>query len=106
LLTITNIQVQNDIGGPASASDILFFRDKGGKVCGSVHDLVWTEWLSGRIPDELGNHQIELSLPEGWMQIVKGKVAQVHGIKVDLQITGHVVTVAGVVRRMSLDRKT
>ncbi len=48
LLTITNIEVNNNIGS-GSTDEILFFRDKNGKVCGSVADLVWLKWKSGEI---------------------------------------------------------
>lgn len=104
LLTITNIQVENNVGGSASAGEILFFRDQDGLVCGSVADLVWLKWRSGEIPAQLGRHHIDVKLPEGWLQIVNGQVAQVSRICVEVQITGHVVTFPGSVIQHQLIR--
>jgi hypothetical protein len=104
LLTITSIRVENDIGRPAPAGEILFFRDQDGKLCGSVPDLVWWKWHSGEIPTKLGPYQIEMGLPDGWLQIIQGQVAQVSRICVDVQVTGHMVTFLGSVRQHELVR--
>ena len=102
LLTITNIQVKNDIDGPAQASEILFFRDEEGRVSGSVPDLVWLKWRKREIPDKIGKYQVELTLPDGWRQIVKGRVAKVFQIVVDVLVTGHVITLSGSVTQRRL----
>ncbi len=102
LLTITNIQVSNDVGEQAFAGDILFFRDKDGNVCGSVAGLVWQKWLSGEISETLGTYQINLTLPDGWLQIVNGRSVTVLAIRADVQVTGHVISVIGAIRRFSL----
>jgi len=102
LLTITNIQVINDIGGPASAGEILFFRDKNGEVCGSVADLVWLKWIEGEISQELGHYSLDVELPDDWIQVVNGQVAQIERINVDVQVTGHMVTIPGSVTQYSL----
>lgn len=95
LLTVTNIEVHSDVAVAASPADILFFRNNEGHVCGGVPDLVWREWRSCNIPAELGTHQVDLRLPDGWLQVIEGRVANVHGIKVDVQITAHVVSIPG-----------
>lgn len=102
LLTITKIQVRNNIGGQASSGEILFFRDKSGKVCGSVPDLVWVEWIEGKVPQELGHHQLDIELPEDWIQMVNGQVAVVQQIIVDVQVTGHMITFPGTITKRTL----
>ena len=64
------------------AGEMLFFRDTSGKVIGTVADLVWKEWISGKLASQIGNHEVSLALPSDWQQIVEGKVAKVSGIKV------------------------
>jgi len=95
LLTITQIQVTNDQGGPALAGEILFFRDDDGRLKGSVPDLVWKGWLKGELEDSLGNHSFQIELPPDWHQVVRGKTAIVEKIVVDYQITAHVVDFHG-----------
>lgn len=102
LLTITKIQVRNNIGGQASSGEILFFRDKDGKVCGSVPDLVWLKWKEDKVPQELGHHELNIELPDDWIQVVSGQVAVVQQIIVDVQITGHMITFPGLITKHSL----
>jgi hypothetical protein len=102
LLTITRIEIRNDISEAPPTGEMLFFHDQRGSVCGSVPDLVWLKWRSGEIPAELGQHQVDVDVPEGWLQIVGGQVAQVSGILVGIQITGHMVTFPGSVSQHQL----
>ena len=102
LLTITKITVSNDVPDSASAGEILFFRDQFGKVSGSVADLVWREWSSGELSSQIGNHEVSLSLPDGWKQIVHGKIAKVSGIKVSYQVTGYAISFLGTVSQYDL----
>ena len=101
-LTITNVQNSNNIPGPAGAGEMLFFKDESGKVCGSVADLVWKEWISGKLSSQIGNHEVSLSLPSDWRQIVNGKVAKVNGIKVSYQVAGYVISFQGTVSLYNL----
>ena len=101
-LTITNIQISNDIPDPAGAGEMLFFRDASGKVSGSVADLVWKEWISGKLSTQIGNHETSLSLPSDWRQIINGKVAKVSGIKVSYQVAGYAISFQGTVSQYNL----
>lgn len=102
LATITNLQVRNDVADPAPPDAVLLFRNKEGQICGSVPDLVWQQWLDGTISSELGTHVIPLTIPEGWLQIVNGRKAEVHEISASVQVTGHVVSIIGKVRQHQL----
>jgi hypothetical protein len=84
------------------AGEMLFFRDVNGYVCGSVPDLVWREWISGRLSSQIGNHEVSLSLPSDWKQIVQGKPAKVSGIKASYQITGYAISFQGQVSQYNL----
>ncbi len=102
LANIIYIKIINNLDGPASWRDILFFRDQNGKDCGSVMDLVWLKWQSGEISMELGLHQINVNLPEGWYQIVNGEIAEVSEIRVSVQISAHLVSFPGIVSQHEL----
>lgn len=101
-LTITNIQISNDIPDSPSAGEMLFFKDEFGNLCGSVADLVWKEWTSGNLSSQIGDHNISLSLPDGWKQIVNGRTAKVSGIKVSYQILGYAISFQGSVTQYKL----
>jgi len=101
-LTITSIQISNDIPGTANSSEILFFKDENGKVAGSVADLVWKEWISGKLSSQIGNHEILLSLPDDWKQVVNGKVAKVNSIKVNYLVEGYAISFPGNVSQYNL----
>ena len=102
LLTIINIKVHNDVAQTAHAEEMLYFRGEDGKICGTIQDLIWQDWISGKISDKLGDYKIDVSLPDGWSQVVDGRKAQVHGIEVKVRVTGHVITLTGKVSQMSL----
>ncbi len=102
LLSITNITITNNYGGKSQAHEMLFFVDSNGNHCGSIADLVWIEWVKRRIPEDLGKQKIKLNLPKDWFQIVNGIVVEVIEISVDILITGHVITIPGLIHQNKL----
>ena len=87
---------------PIPATELLFFRDKKGKVCGSIPDLVWKGWILGKIPDKFGNSQIQVKVPSGWKQIIQGQVAEIKSIVVDIKIIGFGISFSGAVNQYEL----
>lgn len=102
LLTIAKIQVENNVAETERSWQMLVFHNKEKQPCGTVPDLIWEKWVSGNIPDEIGFHHIELAIPDDWIQIVDGRVAQVSAIEVEVQITGHIVTIPGSISHHAL----
>lgn len=102
LLTITNIGIVNDISVSAPWSEVLFFRDDEGKMCGSLPDLVWDKWIKGEIADSIGEHEILLSLPTGWHQIIQGQEAKIKSIKVNVSVAAIVLTFSGTLSHYQL----
>jgi hypothetical protein len=102
MLTITNVVISNDISDVMWAGELLFFRDESGNVSGVVGDLVWKEWISGRLSSQIGNHEVSLTLPSDWRQIVQGKNAKVSEIKVSYKVTGYAISFPGAVSQYNL----
>lgn len=102
LLTITNIGIVNDISVTAPWGEVLFFKDDEGKLCGSLPDLVWDKWVKGEIIHSVGEHEILLSLPSGWHQIIQGQEANIKSIKVTVSITAIVLTISGTLNHYQL----
>ncbi len=95
MLTISQIRITNNKGGPAQWGEILFFRGEDGTLKGSVPDLVWRQWRLGRLEESLGDHTVDLDLPSGWLQIVDGERADVEKMEVGYSISAHVVDFPG-----------
>jgi hypothetical protein len=102
LASIAEIQVENDVAQVENDWQILVFCDEDGHPCTTIPDLVWQEWISGRLPDDIGLHHLTIKIPDDWMQIVDGKAARVGDVEVDIKVTGHVVTIPGSVSRYEL----
>ncbi len=102
LLTITNIGIVNDISVTAPWGEVLFFRDDEGKLCGSLPDLVWDKWIKGDITDSIGSHEILVSLPTGWHQIIQGQEAKIKSIKVNVSVKAIVLTLSGILNHYQL----
>lgn len=102
LAAVAEIRVENDIAEAENDWQILVFYDKEGHAYTTIPDLVWQEWISGRLPDSVGLHCCTIEIPDDWRQIVDGKVVRVTGVEVDIQITGHVITIPGSVSHYEL----
>lgn len=110
LASVSRFQIVNNIKHVERSSEILQFRDVDGNLVGSIADLAWDAWRSGNIPEIIGTHEIKLTLPDGWHQVIAGQVAKVESISVTVKVVGCVITLTGKVSHMSLidlvERKT
>jgi hypothetical protein len=104
LLTITRIRVRNSIpfGETASGGDLLFFYDRKGSVCGSIPDLVWKKWVTGKIPLTLGEATLRPKVPTGWKQVIRGENVRIEEVVVSYKITGFGMSVPGTVTEYQL----
>jgi hypothetical protein len=53
---------------------MFWFQDATGHVCGCVGDLIWRCWMARQIPDRLGEHDLLLDVPDGWLPYVPDAV--------------------------------
>lgn len=72
------------------------FRDADGKFCGIVDDLIWRKWLSGGIPSILGEHEVELEIPEAWIYADDYREIQLRSVSAKVVVVvGYVISVPG-----------
>lgn len=95
LLTITKIEVTNDFGGKASMSEVIFFTNDQGKICGSVPDLMWKKWIEGDLIESLGKHSVEIDTPSDWHQHIQGNVVNIRKILVEYKVTAQLLNLHG-----------
>jgi len=80
LLTITQIQVHNDVASSSFMEQMLIFQNQKGKICGSIPDLVWQKWIANNIPAKLGTYKLSLEIPDGWYQVVDERPVNITGV--------------------------
>jgi len=109
LLEIVNIQIRNNVANTPNSQQMLIFYDEHSKICGSVPDLIWQEWLNGKISSSLGEYEITLNIPSNWHQIVDGKIESVISASAKIRIIGLVMTISGKAKKHlllnSIDKK-
>ncbi len=101
LATVDSIHITNNVPNPEPHEIEIFYNDEG-KVCGSISDLIWQNWLNGKPPSSIGEHVLEITVSSEWHQIINGKVEPVHSIKAVIRIIGLVLTLTGQVRKYIL----
>lgn len=95
MLAVTQIRFENAVDRPVTESETYSFVDESGEPCGSVEDLIWEQWLRGRLPQGIGAHKLTLTIPPGWYQLVNGKLQHIVSLAASLQVVGHLVTMTG-----------
>lgn len=95
LLEVVNINVANKVASTPDNHQMLIFYNEYGQICGSVPDLVWQMWLDGDPPSSIGEHEVQLTIPPHWHQIVNGKIEPVISISTQVRVLGLVVTIDG-----------
>ena len=91
---IDEISIVNNIeykGGYEQAWLSAVFTDDKQELVGFVSDLFFNQWRNGGIPASLGLHDIELDVPQGWLQFYEGEAVNLQ------EITGKVTVMAVVI---------
>ena len=100
LLDVKSISIINNVQDPAD--DIYFFYDDNGKICGTTTDLVWLNWKNGHMPEKIGQHKIELKVPERWNQIIKDKIEPIMSAEAEVIVYGLLIMISGTVSDYTL----
>lgn len=95
IATLVNVSVTNTVRAPKVAGQHMLFYSKPGTVCGSIPDLAWKAWVEGAVPMVIGEHQLRLIQPAGWLQYDGDALTPPISIHVKLLVTGIVATFAG-----------
>ncbi len=101
MLDVTQISLESPLSPDSDGRQLLWFRDETGKVCGSVFDLIWWQWMAGEPPSVLGRHELRLAIPPGWHSLA-GEEGQPVSITATADVLGHVITVPGQAERYAL----
>lgn len=95
MLDVTSMRAQNDIEASTEPWQMLVFYDQTGRPVSSLPDLVWEQWIDGALPEALGEHELELDIPEDWFTVVDGEPHPVGAISATVRVVGVVITIPG-----------
>src|SRR5215210_1240839 len=94
--------VVSEVPGGTSTAEILALYDAQGQLFGSIPDLLWTRWLEGEPESILGEHELEIAIPEGWHARANGERARVFSVSAKVEVGAAVVELAGTVTSVAL----
>lgn len=65
-------------------------------------DLIVSRWRNGEIPMKLGEHVLDLKLPQGWYQILNGKFIYPSNMTAKVRVVGYLAEMRGKVEEYKL----
>lgn len=71
------------------------FHDAEGIFVGMIDDLVWQRWVSGELPVTLGEHEIQVSIPETWVYGQDGVEVRGRTAVAKVLVAGIIVSLPG-----------
>lgn len=95
LAQVGAISLTNEVAGAIKGEELLVFFDNEGKFCGTIVDLIWNKWQEGVPPTKAGEYKLDLTVPQGWHQIVNGKREPILAIDAKILVWALVVTIPG-----------
>jgi hypothetical protein len=103
LEVIREISIVNSIDRQLTPVEFHTLYNSDGQWSGMPADLIWECWYHGGKPDStLGEHQLQLEVPQGWHQIVDGQRVAILSMTAKVHVVGSVVTLPGNAEHLSL----
>ncbi len=99
---MSHLSIVNEVSGPADIDELMTLFDADGKVVAHIPDLLWLKWLGGEPPSVLGEHHLELEVPEGWHTRVRGQRKPVLSASAKVAVNGAVVALQGTASSFAL----
>jgi hypothetical protein len=96
------LSVVNEIPGPAETDELMTLFDVEGNMVASIPDLLWLRWLEGEPPSFLGEHELDLQVPEGWHTRVNGRREPVLSVSAKVKVRASVVVFPGTASNFTL----
>lgn len=97
---MTSLSIFNDAPEMNPQEMAEFFNESGEKLI--IFDLLWRQWCEGKYPKEIGEHSIEVDVPQGYTQRYKGKRMDWVRVALTLQIVAVVVQIPGKAKDIQL----
>jgi hypothetical protein len=92
----------NNVGELEDDTQLDYLYDERGDFGGYLPDLLWTAWVEGRMPLAIGEHEVEIDIPDGCHHIVDGKKESPISASAKVEVSAAVISFAGRVEQHSL----
>jgi hypothetical protein len=99
---IVRFKIQNELSSVEEFAELSIFYDADGVPQTTFPDMIWHAWVDGSSPSDLGEHELNFEVPEGWRNIADGKTSPLGPLSAVIRVAGFVVTFSGEARRYSL----
>lgn len=99
LLVVEDMRIRSEI-----ADGILAFSfwEEDDNIIGWFSDLIVSRWRNGEIPMKLGEYTIDLKLPQGWYQVLDGKLIYPENMTARVRVVGYLAEMKGTVEEFKL----
>lgn len=99
LLVVEDMHIRSEI---ADGSLAFSFWEEDNNIIGWFADLIVSRWRNGEIPMELGEHVLDLKLPQGWHQVLNGKLIYPSNMTAKVRVVGYLAEMRGKVEEYKL----
>jgi hypothetical protein len=73
---VAQLQVVNEVSTVEEFAELSIFYDADGVSRATFGDMVWQTWMEGGVSSDLGEHELRFEVPEGWHNVVDGKMGK------------------------------
>ena len=99
LLVVEDMHIRSEI---ADGPEAFSFWGEDNNITGFFTDLIVSRWRNGEIPLKLGEYPIDLKLPEGWHQVLNGKLIYPSNMTAKVRVVGYLAEMKGEVEQYKL----
>jgi hypothetical protein len=91
------------VGTEIADGDLAFsFWEEDDNITGWFSDLIVSRWRNGEIPTELGEYPLDLKLPQGWYQVLNGKVIHPSMMTAKVRVVAYLTEMRGKLEEFKL----
>lgn len=99
---ITSLSVACNIKETENSFQLWFLYDQEKIIQGSIPELIWKQWINERLPSTLGEHEVEVIVPDEMRLYVDGRLERVISAKAKIKIVGLHISIVGEATQHSL----
>jgi hypothetical protein len=99
LLVVEDKHIRTEVAD----SDLAFsFWEEDNNIIGWLTDLIVSRWRNGEIPTTLGEYPLDLKLPQGWYQVLNGKIVYPSDMTAKVRVVAYLAEMRGKVEEFKL----
>jgi hypothetical protein len=102
LAEITKLSIECNVAETENSVQLWFLYDQDKNIQGGLPDFIWKKWLEGGIPSTIGEHQIDIEVPDKLQLYVDGKFEPLISAKANIKVIGLQISISGKVTEHAL----